>query len=250
MLIREDINLFKNDSVTISYDTINSGWRLIGGTTINNTNTLKQQRSYWQINTSDTITPPDGWTAGSTGGGTQSFTTATATEPAWWIIPTGASSSGIGYLVRAFFRDMFASATTPRLHLLFRCVIKIPTLSTVTETFTIIAGIGRAFAANNMSAAFTYTNAVNSGKFRIETNDGVTVADSGVTVSTSTFYRLEIFYRPNNMVSFFINDVKVGELGGVTTGIHGASHILIIKSIGTSNRNVYISSIEQTATRV
>lgn len=114
-----------------------------------------------------------------------------------------------------------------------------------TDTYTLYIGFNDSGSGLGTDGImFRYTHGTNSGKWECVTrqNGSETAADSGVTVASTTWYKLGIVVNAAaNSVSFYINGALVATN---TTNIPtGASRqttpaILIIKSAGTNNRRM------------
>lgn len=132
----------------------------------------------------------------------------------------------------------------------FETRVQIPTLSDGSQRFQLFAGfIDNSFAASTDGAYFSYRDDLNSGKFELITvsnSTGTPRVDSGITVNAGQWYKLKVKVLNVGGVltaRFYIDDVQVG--GDITANIPtGTSRIcgygvINLKSIGTTNRNIY-----------
>lgn len=242
----DDIILFKNDSAQFYYDTINSVWRPMNIPNRLSINVLKQASEYYTILDSSTLVRA-GWTLFAGSGGTSNYVDATSTDPIYLSLTTGTTSSGGGYIYCTYTKHYW-SQTTPRPHIRYKTSIKIPTLSDGTNRYTVQCGIAIGIAS--YACSISYSDNVNSGKFRLDYNDGTINMDSGVTVVANTKYEMEILFRPDKRATYYINGVQVGELIGSFNSSVCRPQVRILKSVGTSARNLYVAGIEQIESRV
>jgi len=100
----------------------------------------------------------------------------------------------------------------------------------------------------NNSCGITYSNGVNSGKFQLYSQDNAgasTTADSGVTVAAGTLYKLRVeINKARDEIRYYINGAMVGR---ITANMPQAdvcgSRAIILKSAGTTARNLYVHSM-------
>jgi hypothetical protein len=133
----------------------------------------------------------------------------------------------------------------------FQAMISIDTLSTGTETFEFDLSITSdmtAFPYPNDSIGIRYTHSVNSGKFQLYSKDAggaVAVADSGVTVATSTIYGLRIdIDKSRSEIRAYIDNVPVGRIAsGLPSATDAGVRVAIKKSAGSTARVVRVYSL-------
>lgn len=127
----------------------------------------------------------------------------------------------------------------------FKNVI-IPVVSDGTETYSIALGFGVNSTVNN-SIVVTYTHSDNSGAFVCSSHAGTTPesTNTAVTVAANTEYNIDIeFY--NGTVKFWINGTLVATHSTqvpADTGIMRAPFARILKSAGTTGRELFIDAI-------
>lgn len=142
----------------------------------------------------------------------------------------------------------------------YETVLRIPTLSTGSETFLVIGGFNdnRANTGTDM-VAFRYTHGTNSGKWEVVTraNGAETATDTTIAVTANQWYKLRIEVAANaSSVAFYIdgtlratNTTNIPSGTGRETGIHTG----IIKQVGTTARTMDVDYIyysnELTTTR-
>jgi hypothetical protein len=118
---------------------------------------------------------------------------------------------------------------------------RLETLSTPTERYTILIGIGSVNSYLGVGQILLrYSDDINSGKFQMyKSLGGVATADTGVTADINTWYNIEI-QTVGTTATFFINGVNVGTLD--ITGVNNDFGIYFDwrKSVGSTNRNVYL----------
>jgi len=119
-----------------------------------------------------------------------------------------------------------------------------------TDTYTTYIGFNDSSSASGLDAVmFRYTHSVNSGKFECVTrsNNTETAVDSGITVATTTWYKLGITVNAAaSSVTFSINGSVVAT---ITTNIPSGTGRLtapligIVKSAGTNARRILVDYI-------
>lgn len=244
--LQDDVMLFPNESIQFYYNNINNVWCPAGYLNTYPKLYDRQQRAYFILR-DNSGTSPEGWTQLYGSGASFNFVFPTGDVGVFLIISTGTSSTGNGYLYKTT-DTMFATSSPIRTHLKYKTKIYIPTLSDGTNQYTVRAGI--AYNTTIFIASITYSSSVNSGKFRLEYNNGSTTSDSGITVAANTIYDLEIIARPNGVITYYINNVFVGQLSGTFTSQRCGPVVSIHKSLGTTSRDVYINYVEMVETRV
>ncbi|HUW16178.1 MAG TPA: hypothetical protein VMW94_03785 [Actinomycetes bacterium] len=129
----------------------------------------------------------------------------------------------------------------------FAAVVKIPTLSDGTNTYTAAFGLGDGTAPHDATDAvrFVYGSAVNGGKWQLSTmaSSSETVADSGVTVDTNWVLLQFTVNAAGNSVEFFIDGSSVGTMVDTiptTANVTALQPGGIRKSAGTTARTVLI----------
>ena len=136
----------------------------------------------------------------------------------------------------------------------FESRVYIPVISDGTETYTVFSGFMDSNSADSADGVyFSYSSALNSGKFEVITaNNGArTRTDTGVTAAINTWYTLKAVVQSIGgtlTAQFYINGVKVGS--DVTTNIPSTAARAtgygthIVKSAGTTATLLYIDYIE------
>ncbi len=133
-----------------------------------------------------------------------------------------------------------------------RCqsMVNLPILSTSTERYIVKAGFSDAFSLSGTDGAFfEYSDNVNSGKFLCYSvsNGSQTTADSGISVTADTWYRLEVeVSKSASEAVFFINGSRVARIStNVPSGnLRGTGFMTyILKSAGTTSRTLIVDSV-------
>ena len=160
---------------------------------------------------------------------------------------TGSTTTG-RYGLGSATADTVVLGTNP---MSFTSIVNIPTLSTGTETFIVQCGFFDSLtAAPTDGLYFEYTHSVFGGNWQVNIyNNGGSIGsnDSGITVSTSTWYKLEVIVNAAATSTLFkINGTTVYTHTGTTpTGTARAmgfySHIR--KTAGTTARQLDIDYI-------
>lgn len=128
----------------------------------------------------------------------------------------------------------------------YRAVIKIPTLSTSGERFTVRGGFGDSIsAAPTDGVHFDYVDNVASGAYRIVAEAGGTpTAVNGTTAVGTTFDLIEIIVAAGGgSAQLYLNNVLEAT---VSSGMPSSSQsfglmpLSVIKSVGTTTRSVQI----------
>lgn len=126
----------------------------------------------------------------------------------------------------------------------YETMVRIPVVSDATDTFTYRAGfIDNTGGESTDGVFFRYVHSENSGRWTLvaRSNNTETTADSGITMTAASWYKLRIEVNPaGTLASFYINGVLVGTIAtniptasGRITGVGN----VIVKSAGTTNRN-------------
>ncbi len=134
----------------------------------------------------------------------------------------------------------------------FEAMVRIPTLSDGTNTFTYRAGFMDSATGDSTDGCyFRYTHSVASGQWQgvCRSNGTESVTGAGPAVVANTWYRLSININPSGTgVRFFVNDTEIssGITSNVPTGAgrgtgFGSS---IVKSAGTTERLADLDYIE------
>ena len=159
------------------------------------------------------------------------------------VIQSTTGTTTTGY-TRMYFAaaKAFRFATTNKY--VYEARVKLDQLSDGTNTFQLITGFNQSSTSEGTDGVFfSYTSALNSGKFEIVTksNGSATRTDTGTTVSSATWYnlRLEVLNVSGTLTARgYVNGSQVG--GDITSNIPngagrglGFTHLLV-KSAGTT----------------
>lgn len=179
-------------------------------------------------------------------GATVAYTTAVANHDGIATLSTGTTTAGAAAVGAITGSNNTSNVILGEGAVVVETDVRVPTLSTGTDTFTVRSGlIDNNFAESTDGIFFRYTDSVNSGKWECVaiSNTTSTVIDGGVTVSGSSFYRLRAeITAGGTSASFTINGTTV-TTGPITTNIPtGASRAtgwcsMIAKSAGTTARS-------------
>jgi hypothetical protein len=131
-------------------------------------------------------------------------------------------------------------------------VLRLPTLSDATNTYTTQVGFNEANGVGNPTDGcyFKYSNGVNSGKWQgvCYNNGATTTCNTNITVAAATWYRLTVVVASDGSQSDFqVNGTSTCQ---VTTNIPTASgretswNAAIAKSAGTTARTMEIDYID------
>jgi len=133
----------------------------------------------------------------------------------------------------------------------YEMVLRIPTLSDATNTFTVRTGLFDSAGSDGVDGCFfKYSNGVNSGKWQgVCINNGTSsTCDALTTVAANTWYRLTVVVNSaGTSTDFQINGVSKCQ---VTTNIPTASgrqtssNVGIAKSAGTTARTLDLDYME------
>lgn len=164
------------------------------------------------------------------------------------VSSTGSTTTGSAGIGNA---EATAVVLGTRVHRL-TCMAKIPTLSTVAETFRVNIGFhdSRTAALPTDGLYFSYIHSASSGRWTCEGySGGGTVGgsvDSGITADTN-WHTFEItvnaagtsatFKIDGTTVSTRTTDIPTG------TGNATAANVFILKSAGTTSRNLYVDML-------
>jgi hypothetical protein len=139
-------------------------------------------------------------------------------------------------------------------YLYSRALVRIPTASDGTNTFTVLAGLSSSTAPTTTilnSALIGYSHGTNSAKWYGYTSNASTstTVDLGITVATNTMYVLEVYLnKQGTEARFFVDGVYRGRsttnlpVAGTTAWPQAS----IVKTVGTTPRSVYVSEVSAT----
>ena len=164
-------------------------------------------------------------------------------------VNTGIVATGLGYVASktAFFENDNTAGTATWAYC--RAVIKTPAnLSNGTQDYTLRIGFNAATGGGGATDGFyfDYNHANVSGNWGCNTtNAGNTQRNnSGIAVAASTVYVLEVIFRPNLLVEFFINGTRVATNDTfIPTGDDMYALAEIQKSIGLTQEALTVYTI-------
>jgi hypothetical protein len=188
------------------------------------------------------------WTINSGSGGTPTNDTADAeNHPGIITLSTGTSTSGrSGFNANGGAEAIRFGAGKGR----FGCVLKLPTLSDGTNTYTVRMGWSDSLAGDPTDGVFLrYTNGVNSGKWQLvaRSNSVESTQDTGITADTSWHtYEIEV-NAAGNSAQAIIDGSNAGSpvTTNIPTGAGRETNIqgpYIVKSAGGTARTISIDA--------
>lgn len=251
--VPKDIALYPNYSATFYYDATSSRWRLrnlsgdmevlagkqFGGTFLSTGSVTTGDYDIWTITTSTGSVGTNG---------------PAATLPRLLLLSTGSSATAAPSITTKA-ASIWTGTGTSATSAYYRTIIGgLSALSDGTDTYTLIAGLTgntSAFTASPDGAFFRYSHGINSGKWQAVTSAAAvsTTFDTGVTFAASTNYTLEVFYRPDQSASFFVNGTYITEITTNVWSGYSYPFITIIKSAGTTSRSVNVHAIQYLESR-
>ncbi len=207
-----DIILFPGKSIEIMYDVTSSRWRLLSKAGIYD----DVEHLYFNERLNAPVSGSSGdyyfWDFVSENG--IGGVAPVAGRLSGISVNTGSSATGIGYVASkdVFFENTNASGTANWAYC--KALIKTPAyLSNGTEDYTIRIGFADATGGGgaNDGFYFDYNHANVSGNWGCNTtNAGNTQRNnSGIAVTASTNYLLEVFFRPDLTAEYYINGTRV-----------------------------------------
>lgn len=170
-------------------------------------------------------------------------------------VNTGASASGNGYVTAkaAMFQTDNSSGTATYAYC--KAVVRTPSsLSDGTNDYTLRIGfgdVGGGGATDGMYFDYNHSNV--SGNWGCATTNGGSTErnNSGIAVTTSTLYVLEMMVRPGLLVEYFINGTRVATNSSfVSTADDVRPFAEIEKSIGTTQRDFQIFTLQASVSLV
>lgn len=189
-------------------------------------------------------------TAANSGGSTAFTSTTLGTTETFCVANTrtGSTATGRGFVGLAA-NDSVEFGTRA---ITYTAIHRIPTLSNATDRFAVRSGfIDSNSGAGVDGAHFIYSDTVNGGNWSIVTQSnsiGPAAVDSGVAVSASSYYKLEVVVNAaGTSVEYYIDGVLVHtETSSIPTGStrRTSAGFGIIKSVGTTQRGVYTDYLE------
>ena len=249
-----DIVLFAGKSIEIIYDPTTARWRLLSKAGIYDDVEQEYLNKSFQAPVSLTSGDYDFWTISSTG-------TATAVAPVDGLlravsVNTGSSSTGGGYVAS---KEQFVSLNTVDGSATWGYVkAKIVTpanLSDGTNNYTLRIGFLASTLGSDLAegAYFYYNHSISGGAWSCFTQNAGSSQNnnSGITVSASTIYTLEVVYRPNISVEFFINGTRVATND---TNVPDSDAMKVVSEIekqaGTSQRDLQVYLLQTSIAHV
>ena len=174
---------------------------------------------------------------------------AVAGHPGILSASTGTTSGGQAGLFSATVSTMLLLGNNDAWS--YESVLRIPTLSDATNTFTVRAGFVDDNAAESVDGCyFRYTNGTNSGRWQgvCRSNSTESTCDTGITVAANTWYRLNVSVNGAGNSADFATDgtsrcqitANIPTASGRDTGF-GAN---ILKTVGTTARTFQIDYME------
>ena len=240
--LERDFIVYPYQSCKIWYDIASSRWRLLSdGNTQNKTGLFYSASA-------GSITQADSRDVVVFSGGTATGTASTTSLPACFAMGTSTSSTGFGYLYFSKTSQTFTAFGSA--HIFCEAYISLPVVSDGTNTYQIVLDITNSVVTNtipNNSIGIRYTHATNSGKWQVFSKDNAgseSTADSGVTVSAATLYKLRIeIDKSKTEARAYINDVYVARVtGNMPNSVVCGAKINIFKSVGATERIMNIHS--------
>ena len=171
-------------------------------------------------------------------------TTTVASHPGIWELATGTDTTGHARLLTQPDSLIFGNG-----RLRFGAWVRSPgNLSDATNRYEIYAGIfDTTTPASAQEGIFIhYRDNINSGKWEADVENGGsgTVADTGITFAVNTWYYLEMeINAAGDNVKFYIDGaLKVTTASGPADNGTAEARIGILKSAGTTSRNVDVDA--------
>ena len=243
-----DVILFPGKTVEIMYDITSSRWRLMsqGGLYDNVQNVYFNEQFNAPVSGTSGEWPFfDIVSAGTIG--------ATAPVAGRWSgisVNTGSSASGNGYIASkdVYFYNNNSSGTATWAYA--KAVLKTPSsLSDGSNDYTIRFGFNSSTGGGGVTDGMyiDYNHSIHSGDWSCATTNAGTTQrnDSGVTVAVSTVYTLEVVFRTNLSVEFFVNGTRVATNDSfIPTGEPMELICEIEKSIGTAQRDISVYTLQ------
>lgn len=198
---------------------------------------LRDQITYRHTREFDFIySSTEGLATQHVGGSTSNVSTTSTGHPGITQLSTGTSTTGSAGL--GIDRHFWCGTGM----LIAEYVLRVPTLSDGTNTFTVSVGFMDDFGNGVANGAqIKYSHGLNTGKLQGVTTaaSSASTVDLGITVVAGTWYKLRIEVNAaGTLVTFYVNGTSSGTLSttipSATTGV-GVSNV---KSLGTSSRNL------------
>lgn len=249
-----DVVLFAGKSIEIIYDPTSARWRLVSKAGIYDDVEQEYFNKSFQAPVSLTSADYDFWTIGSTAA-------ATAVAPTDGLlravsVNTGTSATGCGYVAS---KEQFVSLNTvdgtASWGYVKAKIVTPSSLSDGTNDYGLRIGFLAGECGSDLAegAYFYYNHSINSGAWSCYTQNAGSSQNnnSGITVAASTIYTLEVVYRPNISVEFFINGTRVAT-NDMNVPDSDAMKVLseIEKQGGTSQRSLQVYLLQTSIAHV
>jgi hypothetical protein len=189
------------------------------------------------------------------GDASDAYQTSEASHPGILRLSTGTGATNFAAVASDAAESvgvLSVLSTGGRIH--FTTWVRITTLSDGTETYAFAAGLNDCVYGGGCTPTdaivITYTNSVNSGKWRgvcTEDSASTNVDDTGTAVAAATWYRLEFeINAAATSVEFFVNGTSIGSCG---SNVADASdplgpNVRFLKSAGTTARTFDLDAIK------
>ena len=191
-----------------------------------------------------------GYIAFTSSGGSVSTSGPNATErPA--AITLGTSSSSTAAVSLGSGKIVSALAYIGDAHCFSEATLTLSNLSNGTDTYEVNSGLFSSNISTSLnltnSCGIRYTHGTNSGKFQGFSRDNASAestVDLGITVAASTLYTLRTeINKTKNEVRFYVNGVYCGRVtGNMPSGTNVTTRTIIVKSLGSGSRSVYVTA--------
>jgi len=243
-----DVILFPGKTVELMYSTGLSRWRLVSKAGLYDD--VEHLYTAHSFNAPVSLTPGDYdfWDIASEAAATAVAPTSGRVRAI--AVNTGSSAGGLGYVAskEAFFQTDNSTGTVTWAYC--KAVIVTPSsLSDGTNDYAIRVGFNASTGGGGTTDGmyFQYNHSLVSGNWGTATTNGgsTQLNNSGIAVTTSTKYVLEMIVRPSLLVEYFIDGVRVATNDTfVSTGDDMFCVAEIEKSVGTAQRDLTIHTLQ------
>ena len=183
-------------------------------------------------------------------GATLTTTAGISTAPGGWSQSTGTTATGSvsAYFAKGVTNPAFFGSS----HIIAAFVVRIPTASDGTNTFTFSCGIvptpSSATLDVNSSVVIKYSHGLNSGNFLAVSRDSggsESTADTGIAPSTTVANLFVVCIdKARSEARYYIDGVMVARItGNMPSAVAVGCRSLIVKSVGTTARTAVLSNM-------
>jgi len=240
-----DLILYPKMEATFRYDSVDAAWKLINSTEssiVYNSKTKANIESTYSITTADS----EKWTFTTNGGAFQNQNAVGTTAPLRYLYLSTNTAATSFPTMNSKYVTTYIDDNTCYYRMTGRIKV-LSNLSTNDESYEIKFGFEQdADTTLEEGALLIYHHSLNSGNWRLVTNDGTTTntVNTSEAVTANTFYNVELIYYPYGEVTCFINGTRYTTTSNLPALLQPFSLFQLDKDNGTTSRDVSLMAFE------